>query len=562
MDSLPGFRAAPWPSDWGRTAGAPGAWRGEKRRPGPRPPAAPGDRRGLEFPEAVGNELTLRRALAALVDRLLAREERGGRPVRKLALTARLVGGGSWRRTVTLREPSADRGVLRTALGPKLAELPPPSSPSGSSWSRWPSRGPQLALVRAGGRRAPGPSPGRPAPGACERGRGWGRDRRGGRAVVTDPGAAARCSSPVTREEGPRAPFWKRHPSSAYAVLATRRLNEPRAALVEETFDGTPRRVNRQPVAVLREEWRVARPLVDGGAGQPPLLRGRARERPEHRRLPRRGTGRMVHPAGPECELAAGPSGTVHRGDRGREARLLGVPEIQRPPAGAPRRPGEPSSATFTRSAAHRHARAAIRAHPEHWTFSSGVRVASAGSARRSPRGGMSRRHDDPLLERAGRARRDRRDERRSSASAAACSAGPGSLKTIASSEPTQPAPELPATFTHGIPIILDRSAPGCRATQVVADLVVAGRAPPLRPSSSRRRASRSGRRPGEARRSTPLRPSPHSRVPGEVTFRIGPARPHGSRTRAEAGRAASYVPAGESRSPSWSRSVSMPAST
>jgi hypothetical protein len=35
------------------------------------------------------------------------------------------------------------------------------------------------------------------------------------------------------------------------------RLNEPRAALVDETFDGMPHRVNRQPVAVVREEWRV-----------------------------------------------------------------------------------------------------------------------------------------------------------------------------------------------------------------------------------------------------------------------------------------------------------------
>jgi hypothetical protein len=37
----------------------------------------------------------------------------------------------------------------------------------------------------------------------------------------------------------------------------TRALLEPRAALVEESFDGTPHRVNRQPVAVVREEWRV-----------------------------------------------------------------------------------------------------------------------------------------------------------------------------------------------------------------------------------------------------------------------------------------------------------------
>jgi len=80
----------------------------------------------LEFPEAVGNELTLRRGLAVLVDRLLARPERAGRPPRKLALWARLVGGASWRRTVTLREASGNAGRLRAALGPKLAELPAP----------------------------------------------------------------------------------------------------------------------------------------------------------------------------------------------------------------------------------------------------------------------------------------------------------------------------------------------------------------------------------------------------------------------------------------------------
>ena len=43
----------------------------------------------LEFPEAVGNELTLRRSLGVLLDRLLARPERGGRALRKLALSAR-----------------------------------------------------------------------------------------------------------------------------------------------------------------------------------------------------------------------------------------------------------------------------------------------------------------------------------------------------------------------------------------------------------------------------------------------------------------------------------------
>jgi hypothetical protein len=47
------------------------------------------------------------------------------------------------------------------------------------------------------------------------------------------------------------------HPGNARAARAARRLNEPRAALVESHADGSPRRVNRQGVAVLREEWRV-----------------------------------------------------------------------------------------------------------------------------------------------------------------------------------------------------------------------------------------------------------------------------------------------------------------
>jgi nucleotidyltransferase/DNA polymerase involved in DNA repair len=81
----------------------------------------------LEFPEAVGNELTLRRALAALVETALARPERRDRFVRKVALAARLVGGGSWRRTLTLREPSTDADRIRIALAPRLAELPAPA---------------------------------------------------------------------------------------------------------------------------------------------------------------------------------------------------------------------------------------------------------------------------------------------------------------------------------------------------------------------------------------------------------------------------------------------------
>src|SRR5207248_2947463 len=80
----------------------------------------------LEFPEAVGNELTLRRAFNVLLDGLLARPEREQRFARRVAIAARLIGGASWRRTLTLRDPTIERDRLRAALAPKLAELPAP----------------------------------------------------------------------------------------------------------------------------------------------------------------------------------------------------------------------------------------------------------------------------------------------------------------------------------------------------------------------------------------------------------------------------------------------------
>jgi protein ImuB len=121
---LPGGSVAERLGPEGRRAWqlARGGRRGRIR--GRRPPAEIVER--LEFPEAIGNELTLRRALAALVERALGRPERQGRFARKLALSARLVGGASWRRTLTLREPAAEADRIRVALGPKLAELPAP----------------------------------------------------------------------------------------------------------------------------------------------------------------------------------------------------------------------------------------------------------------------------------------------------------------------------------------------------------------------------------------------------------------------------------------------------
>ena len=91
---------------------------------GRRPPAEISE--SLEFPEAVGNELTLRRAFTTLLEQVLARADRERRFVRKAALGARLATGGSWRRTVTLRDPTAAPDRLKAALAPKLAELPAP----------------------------------------------------------------------------------------------------------------------------------------------------------------------------------------------------------------------------------------------------------------------------------------------------------------------------------------------------------------------------------------------------------------------------------------------------
>jgi protein ImuB len=111
----------------------------------------------LVFPEAVGNELTLRRALGSLLERLLARPERAGRPFRKLALSARLVDGGSWRRALTLRDATAELARLRVALGPKLQELPAPVLELRlEAVDLAEHMGQQLALVEPGGEETAG----------------------------------------------------------------------------------------------------------------------------------------------------------------------------------------------------------------------------------------------------------------------------------------------------------------------------------------------------------------------------------------------------------------------
>ena len=49
-----------------------------------------------------------------------------------------------------------------------------------------------------------------------------------------------------------------------------RALNSPRPALVEANGSGVPRLVNRQSVALVREEWRV----VDRWWTEEPVVRG------------------------------------------------------------------------------------------------------------------------------------------------------------------------------------------------------------------------------------------------------------------------------------------------
>ena len=80
----------------------------------------------LELPEAASGA-QLERALSLLVDRVVARRERRGRTLRSVVLAARLVEGGTWRELVPFREPLADPGRMRLALGVRLGTLPAPA---------------------------------------------------------------------------------------------------------------------------------------------------------------------------------------------------------------------------------------------------------------------------------------------------------------------------------------------------------------------------------------------------------------------------------------------------
>ena len=59
------------------------------------------------------------------------------------------------------------------------------------------------------------------------------------------------------------------HSGDARVVRSAGRLNVPRPAIVEARVDGTPVMVNRQQVALVREDWRV----VDRWWTEEPLSR-------------------------------------------------------------------------------------------------------------------------------------------------------------------------------------------------------------------------------------------------------------------------------------------------
>lgn len=91
-------------------------------------PRRPGERleETLELEESASGQ-QLERALALLIDRVLARRERDGRTLRAVVLGAALVEGGTWRERVAFREPLADAARMRLALGQRLALLPAPA---------------------------------------------------------------------------------------------------------------------------------------------------------------------------------------------------------------------------------------------------------------------------------------------------------------------------------------------------------------------------------------------------------------------------------------------------
>lgn len=70
----------------------------------------------------------LERALDLLIERLVARPERGNRTLRGFTLSARFAEGGSWAASAVMREPTADPERIKLVLQRKLLDLPEPAA--------------------------------------------------------------------------------------------------------------------------------------------------------------------------------------------------------------------------------------------------------------------------------------------------------------------------------------------------------------------------------------------------------------------------------------------------
>jgi hypothetical protein len=80
----------------------------------------------------------------------------------------------------------------------------------------------------------------------------------GGRGLRPGPQLlGVRSVSSVARGLDRRYPLDCMTIRSGQVLRSAGRINEPRPALVEAGFGGTPKLVNRQGVALVREEWRV-----------------------------------------------------------------------------------------------------------------------------------------------------------------------------------------------------------------------------------------------------------------------------------------------------------------
>jgi protein ImuB len=93
----------------------------------------------------------IERVLGVLVDRLLARNDRRGRTLRAVTLSARLLSGGGWCERVVFRQPLSDRERISLALSLRLLLLPAPAASLGLAVERFgPPAGEQRALLEEG----------------------------------------------------------------------------------------------------------------------------------------------------------------------------------------------------------------------------------------------------------------------------------------------------------------------------------------------------------------------------------------------------------------------------